>query len=31
VIDLDDEGCVELLAGYVRENLAVWNEDIGEI
>jgi len=31
VIDLDDEGCVELLAGYVRENPAVWNEDIGEI
>jgi creatinine deaminase len=30
VIDLDDEGCVRLLAEYIRENTAVWNEDIGE-
>jgi creatinine deaminase len=30
VIDLDDRECVELLAGYIRENPAVWHEDIGE-
>lgn len=30
VIDLDDAECVELLAGYIRANPAVWNEDIGE-
>jgi creatinine deaminase len=30
VIDLDDQQCVDLLAGYIRENAAVWNEDIGE-
>ena len=30
VIDLDDEECVELLADYIRQNAAVWNEDIGE-
>ena len=30
VIDLDDEECVELLANYIRQNAAVWNEDIGE-
>ena len=29
VIDLDDQKCVDLLAGYIRENAAVWNEDIG--
>jgi len=30
VIDLDSTACVELLAAYIRENPAVWNEDIGE-
>lgn len=29
VIDLDSEECAELLAGYIRANPAVWNEDIG--
>jgi cytosine/creatinine deaminase len=30
VIDLDSQACVSLLADYIRENPAVWNEDIGE-
>lgn len=30
VIDLDDSECAELLGGYVRDNPAVWHEDIGE-
>jgi creatinine deaminase len=30
VIDLDSEECISLLAKYIKENLAVWNEDIGE-
>ena len=30
VIDLDSMECVDLLAGYIREHPAVWNEDIGE-
>jgi cytosine/creatinine deaminase len=30
VIDLDDQECVAMLAGYIRENPAVWHEDIGE-
>jgi cytosine/creatinine deaminase len=30
VIDLDSAECVEMLAGYIREHPAVWNEDIGE-
>jgi len=30
IIDLDDTDCVQLLAGYIRDNPAVWNEDIGE-
>lgn len=29
VIDLDSEECVSLLAGYIRTNPEVWNEDIG--
>ncbi len=29
-IDLDDADCRELLAKYIAENPAVWNEDIGE-
>lgn len=30
VIDLDSQECISLLAGYIRENPAIWNEDIGE-
>src|SRR5579863_7451338 len=30
VIDLDSEECVSLLAGYIRANPEVWNEDIGK-
>jgi cytosine deaminase len=30
VIDLDSQDCVALLAGYIRANPEVWNEDIGE-
>jgi cytosine deaminase len=30
VIDLDDQECVDMLAQYILENHAVWNEDIGE-
>jgi cytosine deaminase len=29
VVDLDDAGCVEMLAGFIREKPEVWNEDIG--
>jgi cytosine deaminase len=31
VIDLDNQECVDLLAGYVGEHPEVWNEDIGEL
>jgi cytosine/creatinine deaminase len=30
VIDLDDQECVAMMANYIRENPAVWLEDIGE-
>jgi cytosine/creatinine deaminase len=30
VIDLHSEECIGLLAKYIRENPAIWNEDIGE-
>jgi cytosine/creatinine deaminase len=30
VIDLDNEECRELLAGYIAKHPDVWNEDIGE-
>ena len=30
VIDLHSEECIGMLAKYVAENPAVWNEDIGE-
>jgi len=30
VVDLDSQECVLLLGDYIRANLAVWNEDIGE-
>jgi len=29
VIDLDSEECATMLAGYIKANPAVWNEDIG--
>jgi cytosine/creatinine deaminase len=29
VIDLCSAECIDLLAAYIRENPAVWNEDIG--
>lgn len=30
VIDLNSQECFDLLNGYIRNNPAVWNEDIGE-
>jgi creatinine deaminase len=30
VVDLHSQECVDLLAKYIGENPAVWNEDIGE-
>jgi creatinine deaminase len=30
VIDLDDQECAAMMANYIRENPAVWHEDIGE-
>ncbi|MEK6286714.1 MAG: nucleoside deaminase [Acidobacteriota bacterium] len=30
VIDLASQECADLLAGYIAEHSAVWNEDIGE-
>jgi creatinine deaminase len=30
VVDLDSAECVSLLGEYIRNNPAVWNEDIGE-
>jgi cytosine deaminase len=30
VVDLDSQECFDLLGAYIRENPAVWNEDIGE-
>lgn len=29
VVDLHSEACIEMLARYIRDNPAVWNEDIG--
>jgi len=29
VIDLHSAECIDLLAGYIRRNPAIWNEDIG--
>jgi cytosine/creatinine deaminase len=31
VVDLDSEECVHLLGDFMRNNPAVWNEDIGEL
>ena len=30
VIDLNSSACVKMMAEYIRANLEVWNEDIGE-
>ena len=30
VIDLQSKECIQLLAKYIQENPAIWNEDIGE-
>ena len=30
VIDLRSDECIQLLAKYIRENPAIWNEDIGD-
>jgi creatinine deaminase len=30
VIDLDSEECFQMLGEYIRNNPAIWNEDIGE-
>ena len=30
VIDLASQECIEMLGKFIRENPAVWNEDIGE-
>jgi creatinine deaminase len=30
VIDLDDRECASMMASYIRENPAIWLEDIGE-
>jgi creatinine deaminase len=30
VVDLDSAECASLLANYIRENPAVWHEDIGQ-
>jgi cytosine deaminase len=29
VIDLHSTDCIDLLGKYIRENPAIWNEDIG--
>jgi cytosine deaminase len=31
VVELDNQDCVELLAGYISAHPEVWNEDIGEL
>jgi creatinine deaminase len=30
VIDLDSQECVEMMGRYIRDNPAIWNEDIGQ-
>lgn len=30
VIDLDDPECIAMMENFIRENPALWNEDIGE-
>jgi creatinine deaminase len=29
VVDLDNAECIEMMARFIRENPALWNEDIG--
>jgi cytosine deaminase len=29
VVDLHSADCIDLLAAFIRQNPAVWNEDIG--
>jgi cytosine deaminase len=31
VVDLQSAECIGMLADYIRDNPAVWNEDIGEV
>jgi creatinine deaminase len=31
VIDLDSSECVSMMAEYIRNNPAIWHEDIGEV
>jgi cytosine deaminase len=31
VVDLDDPVCVRMMAGFIRQNPRLWNEDIGEL
>jgi cytosine deaminase len=31
VIDLASQECIAMMSDYIRENPAVWNEDIGEV
>ncbi len=30
VVDLNSDACIDMLASYIRDNPAVWNEDIGQ-
>jgi len=30
VVDLDDEECAEMMRGFIKEQPALWNEDIGK-
>ena len=30
VIDMNSTECIEMLSTFIRDNPAVWNEDIGE-
>jgi cytosine deaminase len=30
VLDLDDAGCAQMMAEYIRDHPEIWNEDIGE-
>jgi len=31
VVDLASQGCIDMLAAYIKEHPEVWNEDIGEV
>lgn len=31
VVDLDDPECIRMMETFIRENPALWNEDIGEL